>query len=83
MKLYEYSAAGLTVAATETEEMRRRQLPGMCLAPDEDDFANAVSGALRNARSDVTLGACRAVAQRESWQAKTQRLLALAEDAPS
>lgn len=42
MKLYEYAAAGLPVVATETEELKRRNLPFVLLARSEDEFVSNV-----------------------------------------
>src|SRR6202034_1758079 len=45
MKIYEYAAGGLTVAASATEELRRRSLPTLSLADSAAEFPDAVAQA--------------------------------------
>ena len=77
MKLYEYAAAGLTVAATSTEELRRCELATLCLADGHLAFYSAVSDAFARAQVPSMVAAGRAAAQRESWEVKAKILLDL------
>ena len=77
MKLYEYAAAGLTVAATGTEELRLRCLATLCLADGDACFHSAVADAFARARDPVIVAAGRATAQQEGWDVKARLLLSL------
>lgn len=77
MKLYEYAAAGLTIAATGTPELRRRTLPGLVLADGDEGFAHAVSEAFHLAKSDAVKATSREVARGEGWEKKAGQVLAL------
>lgn len=81
MKLYEYLAAGLTVAASSTEELRRRSLPATSLADCDADFPSAVTAAFSMARQPARLAEARACARAQSWSAKAVEIEELAADA--
>ena len=83
MKLYEYLAAGLAVAATSTEELRRRALPATCLAHTEADFAAAVTSAFSMAKEPDVLAGARECARTQSWSAKAAGIEELAANARS
>jgi len=74
MKLYEYLAAGLTVAATSTEELRRRALPATSLAQSAYDFARAVASAFSMAQEPDILADARECARAQSWSEKASRI---------
>jgi glycosyltransferase involved in cell wall biosynthesis len=78
MKLYEYVAAGLPVAATGTVELRRVELPTLCLAPERGSFSAAVRQAFRYASDQSMLAAARTRAEGEDWSIKAQTLLRVA-----
>jgi len=78
MKLFEYVAAGLPVAATGTAELRRVELTTLCLAPEPGTFASAVRQAFRCASDQSMLDAARTRAQGEDWSIKAQTLLRVA-----
>ncbi|MGH9643774.1 MAG: glycosyltransferase [Terriglobales bacterium] len=77
MKLYEYAAAGLAVAATSTEELRRRRLATLCLAELDTSFPGAVAEAFCRASDAAAVASARASAQQESWDHKARLLLSL------
>ena len=76
LKLFEYLAAGLPVAATDLAPIRHIEHPRVVLAPPRGDFTGAVQGAidLGHAREDERL----AFVQTNSWRARHSRLLDLA-----
>jgi len=76
MKLFEYAAAGLAIAATQASS-HQAAMPSLSVAGDENLFADAVTGAFDLADDAVTLDAARSVARCESWTAKSNRLLDL------
>ncbi len=78
MKLYEYVAAGLPVAATGTQELRRVELPTLYLAPERGSFSAAVRQAFRCASDQPMLDAARTRARGEDWSIKAQTLLRVA-----
>jgi teichuronic acid biosynthesis glycosyltransferase TuaH len=77
MKLYEYVAAGLSIAATSTVELRRHSLATLCLSGKGTPFATAVSQAFDCARDLSLLNAARAAASNEDWAIKADTLLEL------
>ena len=77
MKLYEYAAAGLSVAATATKELRGRDLPTLSLAEVEQDFGAAVHRAFIQAGDKTLLERGRLVAAREGWSSKAKEMLEL------
>jgi teichuronic acid biosynthesis glycosyltransferase TuaH len=77
MKLYEYVAAGLSIAATSTVELRRHSLATLCLSGKGTPFATAVSQAFDRARDLSLLNAARAAASNEDWAIKADTLLEL------
>ena len=74
MKLYEYVAAGLSVAATWTAELQRRDIPTLVLADGAAGFCAAVAQAFRRARDATLLQRARELASGESWDGKAQEL---------
>jgi teichuronic acid biosynthesis glycosyltransferase TuaH len=78
MKLYEYAAAGLPIAATSTDEIRQHTLPTLHLAADDQTFAEAVSGAFACSLDPSRVNAGRECARDESWISKARRLAELA-----
>jgi len=83
MKLYEYAAAGLAIAATASSAHQAVIMPSLCVAFGDRQFPEAVSQAFRVAQDAPKLDAARACAQRESWSAKASRLLELIREAQS
>lgn len=77
MKLYEYAAAGLTIAATTTRELSRRILATLSLADNDRDFAVAVRRAFHQAADSALVEVGREEAARESWVSKANQLLDL------
>ena len=77
MKLYEYAAAGLTVAATATKELRGRDLATLSLAEIDQDFGAAVQRAFIQAGDKTLLESGRLAAAREGWSSKAQQMLEL------
>ncbi len=77
MKLYEYAAAGLPVAATSTEELSRRILATLSLAESDKEFPEAVHRAFEQSTDGALVEAGRQEARRESWVAKSRELLDL------
>jgi hypothetical protein len=78
MKIFEFAAAGLSVVATETEELRRRNLPFVELASSPDEFASACQRAARTS-DDATRELARKSAALHGWDAKFAQLLAFVE----
>jgi teichuronic acid biosynthesis glycosyltransferase TuaH len=78
MKLYEYAAAGLAIAATSTDELRRRTLPTLFLGRTAAEFVAAVGQAFDCAGNAALLDASRTLAFGESWAGKARELLDLA-----
>lgn len=81
MKLYEYAAAGLAVAASATEELRRRNLATLCLADSVDEFPRAVQTAFERGGDRASLELARAQAREASWSGKGEELLRLIREA--
>jgi len=77
MKLYEYAAAGMTVAALATSELTRRTLPTLCTCATEDEFPLAVAAAFDLSANTTVVTEARAQAELHSWIAKANELLAL------
>lgn len=77
MKLFEYAAAGLAIAASASLAHLTATMPTLCAAKDADTFADVVSQAFLVAEDEVRLTAGRARASDEGWHAKAERLLAL------
>ncbi len=75
MKLYEYVAAGLCVAATSTHELRRRRLPTLILAESDSQFGATVRQAFERAGNESLLEQAQTSARRESWECKAQDLM--------
>jgi teichuronic acid biosynthesis glycosyltransferase TuaH len=75
MKIFEYAALGLTVVATATEELQRRQLPFLLVAQSPQDFsflvAQIVSNGLPYHREDAI-----AFAASQNWLQKCNDALA-------
>ncbi len=80
MKLYEYAAAGLTVAATATPELSRRVLSTLSLSENDLGYEAAVRRAFRQAADTALVELGRQEAGRESWASKTTHLLDLLQD---
>jgi hypothetical protein len=81
MKLCEYAAADLIVAATTTPEIRGRRLPGVMLAESEELFPQAVRAAFAGAADANLIAAGRECARGESWLGKSRQLAQLAQQA--
>jgi Glycosyl transferases group 1 len=78
MKLYEYAAAGLSIAATATAEIRQHALPTLCIAGDEKSFADAVRRAFDASSQASLVDAARTCAAAEGWLRKAGDLAQLA-----
>jgi teichuronic acid biosynthesis glycosyltransferase TuaH len=81
MKLYEYAAAGLTIAATSTLRPGASFPPTLCVAADEDAFPAAVAHAFAFAGDESLVRRARELARGEDWNAKAGELLRLLEPA--
>jgi teichuronic acid biosynthesis glycosyltransferase TuaH len=81
MKLYEYAAAGLAIAATSTLRPGASFPPTLCVAADEDAFPAAVAHALVLAADESLVQRARELARAEDWNAKAGELLRLLEPA--
>jgi hypothetical protein len=81
MKLYEYAAAGLSIAATATVEIRQHSLPTLCLAADDESFADAVRRAFETSAQPSLVNAARESSAAQSWQRKAAELAQLAASA--
>jgi glycosyltransferase involved in cell wall biosynthesis len=79
MKLFEFGAAGLPVVATDTVELRRRELPFVALAADATSFGRLCAQQARLAAPERRAQALRC-AEQHDWRAKTERLLAFARE---
>ncbi len=75
MKLYEYAAAGLCVAATATEELRGRQLENLFLADDDAEFSVAAASAFEAAKDPVLRSAGKERARQHEWKQKAATLI--------
>lgn len=81
MKLYEYAAAGLAIAATSTLRPGASFAPTLCVAADEDAFPAAVAHAFVLASDESRVQRARELARAEDWNAKAGELLRLLEPA--
>jgi glycosyltransferase involved in cell wall biosynthesis len=77
MKLYEYAASGLTVAASDTAELTRRRLPTLCVCSSEEEFPRAVAAAFDLSHDGVRVAAAREIAGSQGWLGKAKELLSL------
>jgi teichuronic acid biosynthesis glycosyltransferase TuaH len=69
MKIYEYLASGAPVVARHTAELERRNLPGVLLADNSDDFISAVRHVISdNFEKPVKLMS--ETAEKEDWKSK-------------
>ena len=68
MKLYEYAAGGLPVVATETQELRRRNLPFALMAGSTDEFVGNIRRLLADEELYSSLKVlARQAASEHSW----------------
>ena len=81
MKLFEYAAAGLTVAATHAFRPGGVSLPTLCRATSPDDFAQAVGAAFEQAADAARIATARDIARAQDWHAKAAELLQLVQQA--
>ncbi len=81
MKLYEYAAAGLAIAATSTLRSGASFPPTLCVAADEGAFPAAVAHAFVLAADESRVQRARELARAEDWNAKAGELLRLLEPA--
>lgn len=79
MKLHEYAAAGLAIAATSALRPGASFPPTLCVATDEDAFAAAVAHAFSLAGDASLIQRARELARAEDWNAKAAELLRLLE----
>jgi teichuronic acid biosynthesis glycosyltransferase TuaH len=77
MKLFEYAAAGLAVAATCAFQPGRVSLPTLSLADSEAEFATAVGVAFERSADAARVTAAREIARAQDWNAKAAELLQL------
>jgi hypothetical protein len=80
MKLFEYAAAGLSVAASSAFRPGRA-MPSLCIAASRDGFASAVAAAFERAADAAEIARGREVARTEDWAAKAAELLRLMQHA--
>jgi teichuronic acid biosynthesis glycosyltransferase TuaH len=81
MKLFEYAAAGLTVAASHAFHPGSVSLPTLCRASDPDDFARAVGAAFDMASDATRIVKAREIARAQDWNAKATELLRVVQQA--
>lgn len=81
MKLYEYAAAGLCVAATSSMRPGATLMPTLCVAGTEDSFPGAVTQAFERASDAALVVRARELARAEDWNAKADELLRLMQTA--
>jgi teichuronic acid biosynthesis glycosyltransferase TuaH len=81
MKLYEYAAAGMTIAAMATAELTRRALSTLCACSSEEEFPGVVAAAFDLSVDSNRIAEARELARSHSWIAKAKELLALIGDA--
>jgi glycosyltransferase involved in cell wall biosynthesis len=77
MKLFEYAAAGLAVAATQSFRQGRAVLPTLSLASTTEDFAQAVARSFELATDATAVAAAREAARAQDWGAKAGELMCL------
>ncbi len=77
MKLFEYAAAGLCVAATSTLRPGATPLPTLSVAISDDMFPAAVAQAFERANDAALIQRARSLARAEDWNAKAGELLRL------
>jgi glycosyltransferase involved in cell wall biosynthesis len=80
MKLFEYAAAGLPVAASSAFRPGRA-MPNLSIAGAHTDFARAVAAAFEHAADAGEIARAREVARAEDWAAKAAELLRLMQHA--
>jgi glycosyltransferase involved in cell wall biosynthesis len=78
LKVFEYLAAGKSVVASGVPDIAGMQ-PDVALAADAEDFVVAVERALGDDRPEA-VARRRALAERNTWEARTERLLGLIEE---
>jgi glycosyltransferase involved in cell wall biosynthesis len=81
MKLFEYAAAGLTIAATSSFRRGRAPMPTLSIAASPEDFARAVGAAFELSSDAALLGQARESARAEDWAVKAAELLRLMQQA--
>jgi len=75
MKLFEYAAAGLSIAATA--DSSAAAMPTLCVARTREEFATTAARAFELATDANLLAAGRERARAEDWHAKATQLMAL------
>jgi len=80
MKLFEYAAAGLTVAAS-CSFRPGNVMPSLSIAASEVDFARAVAAAFEQAGDSMQVARGCEVARAEDWNAKAAELMRLLQQA--
>ncbi len=81
MKLYEYAAAGLCMAATSSLRPGVSPVPTLCVAAADDGFPAAVAQAFERAGDAALVQRAREMARAEDWNAKADELLRLCQPA--
>jgi teichuronic acid biosynthesis glycosyltransferase TuaH len=81
MKLYEYAAAGLCVAATSSLRAGSSPIPTLCCSRTDAEFPAAVAQAFERAGDGPLVERARALARAEDWSAKASELLRLLQPA--
>jgi teichuronic acid biosynthesis glycosyltransferase TuaH len=81
MKLYEYAAAGLAIAATSTLRPGASSPPTLCVASGDAAFPEAVAQAFAHAADASLIQRARELSRAEDWNAKAGELLRLLEPA--
>jgi hypothetical protein len=76
MKLFEYAAAGLAVAAS-CSFRPGSAMPSLSIAASEADFARAVGAAFEQAGDNTQVARGREAARAEDWNAKAGELMRL------
>jgi teichuronic acid biosynthesis glycosyltransferase TuaH len=77
MKLFEYAAAGLSIAATSTLRPGASSLPTLSVAASDDSFPAAVARAFELATDASSIQRARDLAHAEDWNAKAGELFRL------
>lgn len=77
MKLFEYAAAGLAIAATPGLVMPSRRMASLCRARTDDEFPAKVAEAFARATDGEAISQAAEVARGQDWSAKADALLGL------
>lgn len=74
MKIYEYLACGLPVVASLTKELKRRNMPGVILANNSEEFVSAINNIL-NGKWLFPHKEVQEILQLSSWEYKAKQYM--------